>query len=95
MPLVPLIEHKNADFVLEKAENGGSRPQKRTKTPILCSGRRVLAPGREEIVSVSAITCHQYKESRVICPAILSSIYLGGDLGMLRSLNREAKRLSC
>ena len=46
-------------------------------------------------VSVSAITCHQYKESRVICPAILSSIYLGGDLGMLRSLNREAKRLSC
>ena len=46
-------------------------------------------------VSVSAITCHQYKESRVICPAILSSICLGGDLGMLRSLNQEAKRLFC
>ena len=32
-----LPEHKNADFVLERPENGGSRPQKRTKTPILCS----------------------------------------------------------
>ena len=52
---------------------------------------------REErkLVSVSAITCHQYTESRVCCPAILSSICLGGDLGMLRSLNREAKRLFC
>ncbi len=30
-------KHKNADFVLERPENGGSRPQKRTKTPILCS----------------------------------------------------------
>ena len=29
--------HKNADFVLEMPENEGSRPQKRTKTPILCS----------------------------------------------------------
>ena len=29
--------HKNLDFVLEMPENGGSRPQKRTKTPILCS----------------------------------------------------------
>ena len=48
-----------------------------------------------KIVSVSAITCHQYKESRVSGPAILSSICLGGDLGMLRSLNREAKRLFC
>ena len=47
------------------------------------------------VVSVSAITCHQYKESRVSGPAILSSICLGGDLGMLRSLNREAKRLFC
>ena len=37
MPLVPLLEHKNADFVLEKPENKGSRPQKRTKTSILCS----------------------------------------------------------
>ena len=37
MPLVPLLEHKNADFVLEKPENKGSRPQKSTKTSILCS----------------------------------------------------------
>ena len=29
--------HKNPDFVLEMPENRGSRPQKRTKTPILCS----------------------------------------------------------
>ena len=48
-----------------------------------------------KIVSVSAITYHQYKESRVCCPAILSSICLGGDLGMLLSLNREAKQLFC
>ena len=41
--------HKNLDFVLEMPENGGSQPQKRTKTPILCSGRGGLAPGREEI----------------------------------------------
>ena len=39
MPLVPLLEHKNADFVLGKPENGGSEAQKRTKTPILCSKR--------------------------------------------------------
>ena len=32
-----LPEHKNADFVLEKPENGGSGGQKRTKTSILCS----------------------------------------------------------
>ena len=31
-------KHKNADFVLEKPENGGSGGQKSTKTPILCSG---------------------------------------------------------
>ena len=31
--------HKNLDFVLKKPENRGLRPQKRTKTPILCSGR--------------------------------------------------------
>ena len=37
MPLVPLPEHKNPDFVLETPENGGFRPQKRTKTSILCS----------------------------------------------------------
>ena len=32
-----LHEHKNFDFVLEMPENGGSKPQKRTKTSILCS----------------------------------------------------------
>ena len=37
MPLTPLPEHKNADFVLETPENRGSGGQKRTKTPILCS----------------------------------------------------------
>ena len=42
-------EHKNLDFVLENPENGGSGSQKGTKTPILCSGRRGLAPGREVI----------------------------------------------
>ena len=80
--------HKNLDFVLEMPENKGSKGQKSTKMPILCS----KSP---KMVSVSAITCHQYKESRVSGPAILSSICLGGDLGMLRSLNREAKRLFC
>ena len=30
-------KHKNPDFVLEMPENGGSRPQKSTKTSILCS----------------------------------------------------------
>ena len=30
-------KHKNLDFVLEKPENRGSRPQKSTKTSILCS----------------------------------------------------------
>ena len=29
--------HKNLDFVLKIPENKGSRPQKRTKMPILCS----------------------------------------------------------
>ena len=29
--------HKNLDFVLETPENEGSKHQKRTKTPILCS----------------------------------------------------------
>ena len=37
MLLSQLHEHKNANFVLEMPENGGSRPQKRTKTSILCS----------------------------------------------------------
>ena len=37
--------HKNLDFVLEMPENGGSRPQKRTKTLILCSeGRKMRVP---------------------------------------------------
>ena len=30
-------EHKNGDFVLEMPENRGPKPQKRTKTSILCS----------------------------------------------------------
>ena len=42
-------KHKNLDFVLEMPGNEGFRPQKRTKTPILCSGRLGLAPGREII----------------------------------------------
>ena len=33
----PTKAHKNADFVLEKPENGGPEGKKRTKTPILCS----------------------------------------------------------
>ena len=37
MPLSQLHEHKNANFVLEKPENGGFEGQKRTKTPFLCS----------------------------------------------------------
>ena len=31
MPLVPLLEHKNADFVLEMPENGGGRRLKAHK----------------------------------------------------------------
>ena len=46
MPLVPLPEHKNPDFVLETPENGGFRPQKRTKTPILCSEREGIGIGK-------------------------------------------------
>ena len=49
-----LPEHKNADFVLEKPKNGGPEGQKSTKTSILCSGKRELAPGREELASRSA-----------------------------------------
>ena len=30
MPLVPLLEHKKADFVLEMPENGGPEGKKRT-----------------------------------------------------------------
>ena len=37
MPLIPLLEHKNPIFVLEKTENRGSEAKKRTKTSILCS----------------------------------------------------------
>ena len=36
--------HKNLDFVLEMPENEGSRPQKRTKMPILCSGMVAASP---------------------------------------------------
>ena len=43
MPLTLLLEHKNADFVLEKPENEGSEGQKSTKTTILCSGGLVCA----------------------------------------------------
>ena len=41
--------HKNLDFVLETPENEGFGGKKSTKTPILCSGRRGLAVGREDI----------------------------------------------
>ena len=38
-------EHKNADFVLEKAENVGFEWQKRTKTSILClKGPKIGVP---------------------------------------------------
>ena len=102
-------EDKNRNFVLERAQKLAKVDQKRTKSALLSSKAPKMAvlegkkgqklqfcprKGRKT-VSVSAITCHQYTESRVCCPAILSSIYLGGDLGMLRSLNREAKRLFC
>ena len=59
--------HKNPDFLLERAENEGSEGKKRTKTPILCSGKRELAPGREEIgigkrkVDFLQITAHVSK----------------------------------
>ena len=35
--ILRLPEHKKPDFVLEKPENKGFRPQNRTKMPILCS----------------------------------------------------------
>ncbi|MDD7071397.1 MAG: hypothetical protein SPH62_05250, partial [Candidatus Egerieousia sp.] len=41
--------HKNPDFVLETPENEGSEGKKRTKTSILCSGRRESGIEREEI----------------------------------------------
>ena len=41
--------HKIADFVLERGQNLGKVALSDTKTPILCSGRGGLAPGREEI----------------------------------------------
>ena len=59
--------HKNADFVLEMLENGGPEGQKSTKTSILCSGKRELAPGREKIsirkrkVAFLQITAHTFK----------------------------------
>ena len=42
--ILRLPEHKNPDFVLEKPENKGFRPQKRTKMPILCSGMVAASP---------------------------------------------------
>ena len=39
-------EHKNADYVLETPENEGLEGQKRTKTPILCSGREGIGIGK-------------------------------------------------
>ena len=45
----PTKAHKNADFVLESAKNGDPEGKKRTKTPIMCSGRLGLAPRREII----------------------------------------------
>ena len=56
----PTKAHKNADFVLESAENGGSEGQKRTKTSILCSGRLGLAPGRATVAFLQ-ITAHASK----------------------------------
>ena len=41
--------HKNLNFVLKTPENGGFGSQKSTKTPILCSGRRGVVVGRENI----------------------------------------------
>ena len=52
--------HKNLDFVLEKAENEGSRPQKRTKNQILCSKRRGLASGIVKVAFLQ-ITAHAFK----------------------------------
>ena len=42
-------KHKNPDFVLEMPENEGFGGKKSTKMPILCSGGRGLASGKEEI----------------------------------------------
>ena len=59
--------HKNLNFVLKTPENGGFGSQKSTKTPILCSGRRGLAVGRENIgigsatVAFLQITAHASK----------------------------------
>ena len=39
MPLVPLLEHKNVDFVLERAENGGRRV-KADKNAVCVLGRK-------------------------------------------------------
>ena len=96
-------------FCLRDPQFRAFRAQNRGFCAFLASGTPILGRFEHKIgvfvrfspsgppisVSVSAITCHQYKESRVSGPAILSSICLGGDLGMLRSLNREAKRLFC
>ena len=59
--------HKNLNFVLKTPENGGFGSQKSTKTPILCSGRRGVVVGRENIgigsatVAFLQITAHASK----------------------------------
>ena len=52
MPLVPLLEHKNADFVLEMPENGGVRRLKAHKILDFVLGR---SKQHGERVSVPAI----------------------------------------
>ena len=44
--ILRLPEHKNLDFVLERAENEGFEGQKRTKMPILCSGSGEIVIGK-------------------------------------------------
>ena len=56
----PTNAHKNLDFVLEMPENGGPEGKKRTKTPILCSGRLGLAPGNATVAFLQ-ITAHASK----------------------------------
>ena len=53
-------KHKNLDFVLEKLESEGFGRQKRTKMPILCSGRLGLAPGSATVAFLQ-ITAHASK----------------------------------
>ena len=59
--------HKKPDFVLETPENRGLGGRKRTKTPILCSGRLDWHQGESKLASESAtvaflqITAHASK----------------------------------